>query len=77
MAEEFFPQDRWPQTLIPRPGAIRRFYCWITGGHNWRKFLWGGITHPFDCDCCTKCYKCRGPLPVERETEVFPCQIPP
>ena len=74
--QEFYPLDRWTQSLIPRPGRIRKIYCLMTGGHKWRKFLWGGIVHPFDCDCCMKCYKFRGPLSQDRTTDVFPCKIP-
>lgn len=72
MSEEFYAQDRWPHTAVPRSGVFRRLYCKMTGGHKWRKFLWGGIDHPFDCDCCTKCRKFKGPLPLQRDTEVFP-----
>ena len=71
--EEFFPLDRWPQALIPYPSKWRKLYCYLTGGHDWKKFLWGGVNHPFDCDCCTKCWKFLGPLPVDRPKEVFPC----
>lgn len=76
-AEEFWPKDKFPNTLIPHPSWLRRLYCSITGGHAWRKFLWGGIHGMFDCDCCPKCWKMRGPLPEDRDTPVFPCGIKP
>lgn len=72
--EEFWPKDRWPQTLIPHPGWLRRLRCRIFG-HDFKKFLWGGIDHPFDCDCCTRCHRMRGPLPLDRETETYPCYM--
>lgn len=72
---EFFPKDRHPQSLVPRPSRLRRLYCWATGGHVWRKFLWGGVDHPFDCDCCTKCLKFNGPLDPNRDTEIFSCHF--
>lgn len=30
-SSEFFPKDRHPQSLVPRPGFLRRLYCRITG----------------------------------------------
>jgi hypothetical protein len=73
---EFFPADRYARTVVPYPSKLRKLYCWITGGHHWRKFLWGGIVRFNDCDCCTKCFKMRGPMPLGRNTEVFPCYLP-
>jgi len=74
--DEFYPADRNPNSLVPRPGLIRRFFCKVTG-HNWKRFLWGGVNHMMDCDACTKCFKFRGPLPIDREGEVFPCYMKP
>jgi hypothetical protein len=75
--EVFFAHEKWPKTLVPRTTLFQKCYCFCTGGHRWRKFLWGGITGHFDCDCCTKCYKFRGPLPENRDTEPFPCYMLP
>lgn len=71
---EFFPETRWPQTLL-KTTTFKKWVCWLTGGHRWRKFLWGGIESPFDCDCCEKCLKFRGPLDINRLTPYFNCKI--
>lgn len=73
---EFFPRDRHPNTLVPYPSWWRKLWC-RAAGHNWKKFLWGGVDHMFDCDCCTRCFKFRGPLPIDRDTETFPCTMNP
>ena len=73
--KEFFAKDEWPRTLVPVTPMWRLLYCKLTGGHNWKQFLWGGVNHPFDSDCCTKCWKFRGPLPIDRESDTFPCHI--
>jgi hypothetical protein len=73
--EEFEAGGRFPNSTIPPSRWYERFACWWLGDHRWRKFLWGGLEHPFDCDCCTRCRRMRGPLPIDRDTEVFPCQL--
>lgn len=77
MATEFWPRDRWPKALVPKRSRILRAICWVTGGHTWRKFIWGGVYRPTDCDCCMKCHKFRGPLPVDRDTEIMPSVLWP
>jgi hypothetical protein len=69
--EEFYPLDRYPASLVPRPSLLRRLWCRATGGHAWRKFPYGWIHRPFDADLCDKCWKMRGPLPVDRDTPMF------
>lgn len=75
--KEFFSKELFPMTMVPETPMWRKIYCKLTGGHSWRKFLWGGVLSMFDCDSCSKCYKFRGPLPEDRNTPIFPCQINP
>ena len=73
--QEFYAREKFPNTSVPPTTKWQKFWCWITGGHNWHKFLWGGIHSMFDCDMCPKCFKMRGPLPENRVTKVFPCRL--
>lgn len=72
--QEFYPYERFPMTVIPLPRWHERVWCWWVG-HTWMKFLWGGIHSMFDCDCCAVCRKFRGPLPADRDTEIYPCSM--
>ena len=75
--EEFYPHEKYPRSLIPPPRWHEKLRCRWRGHHLWRKFLWGGVHYMFDSDCCVTCRKMRGPLPLDRDTEIFPATMCP
>jgi hypothetical protein len=53
---EFWPQERWPQTTIPRGTWLRRMVCRIIG-HAWGIY-WSGGGEPRH-EYCLRCWKFR------------------
>jgi hypothetical protein len=77
LASEFFANEKWPDTQWPTTRWYHRWLCKLKGGHDWRMFLWAWVEKPFDLDVCWNCYKCKGPLPDDRERPEWPSYLNP